>query len=76
MSFLKLSLVLLMFLSLNACTEDPCDCTEDWEESKSYSMDSLVKHNGECYKAISSGRGILPGPWMENKNDIWVLCED
>jgi len=33
-----------------------------------------VSHDGKCWVAVAQGRGIEPGPWMQNGNDIWELC--
>lgn len=58
---------------LYSCNKD-CNCTSSWSSTQTYSKGDLVSWNGTCYKAVAQGRGIEPGPWMQNGNDIWEVC--
>ena len=58
---------------LSSC-QKKCDCTQNWDSSITYVNDDLVSHDGKCWVAVAQGRGIEPGPWMQNGNDIWELC--
>ena len=40
-----------------------------------YEVDSKVWYHDTCWiNPNSTGRGIIPGPWLENSNDIWIMC--
>jgi len=61
--------------SLTSCKND-CNCSENWEASIRYSTGDLVFHNDTCWICRGGGRGIEPGPFLENGNDVWFQCED
>mgnify|MGYP000094000431 FL=1 len=48
---------------------------QDWDPEVTYVRDDLVNYDGKCWKAEAQGRGIIPGPWLENGNDIWKECK-
>lgn len=73
LSNVKLILALGIILLQLSCKSE-CNCTEEWDEDKIYVANDLVNHNGECYEASAQGKGITPGPWQQNGNDIWMLC--
>jgi hypothetical protein len=66
-----LSLVILNFV-LASCTR--CDCKETFDSNKVYQKGDLVIYSGKCWKAVTQGQGIVPGPWQQNGNDIWTEC--
>lgn len=70
---LALSIIISVF---TISCKNECDCTQDWDSSLQYSKSDLVSYDGKCWRAIAGGRGIEPGPWLENGNDIWEVCED
>jgi hypothetical protein len=51
-----------------------CNCSENWDSTTTYVEDDLVLYDGKCWKALAQGRGIVPGPWQQNGNDIWKEC--
>ena len=53
-----------------------CDCSEPWDETVTYVKNESVSHNGQCWEAVAQGRGLEPGPWLQNGNDIWEECDD
>ena len=69
------SLIVLLFINLFSCKKD-CNCTQNWDINITYTKDDLVNYNGKCWVAIAQGKGIEPGPWFENGNDIWEECEE
>lgn len=72
---IKYIIILSITLIFSACGQD-CNCTEDWDENITYVKDDLVNHDGKCWIAVAQGRGIVPGPWLENGNDIWEECDE
>ncbi len=66
-------LVIISFL--HSCNNN-CDCSEEWDSSITYVIDDLVSHNDTCWVSKGRGRGVKPGPWLENGNDIWLVCDD
>ncbi len=69
-----LSLTLLAVQLVSSC-EKNCNCSENYDAAKTYYKGDLVKYDNICWEAEMQGRGIIPGPWMENGNDIWKECE-
>ena len=54
-----------------------CQCTGNvFDPTLSYNQFDVVEHNGSCWEALAQGRGITPGPWLVNGNDIWIICEE
>lgn len=70
----KLLILLLLTVFLIGC-KDKCDCNEGWDNNIQYLIDEKVSHNGKCWIAVLGGRGIEPGPFLENGNDVWIECE-
>jgi hypothetical protein len=70
-----LCLTAVFAITLFACSKK-CNCRDAWDKTFTYGKGSLVTYHDTCWIAKSQGRGIVPGPWLENSNDIWVLCED
>lgn len=68
-----LYVLLIIGLGLTSCNKK-CNCTENWDPNLTYVKRDLVKYDGKCWKAVAQGRGITPGPWLENGNDIWHEC--
>lgn len=70
--------IIALILSLSSCaSNDRCDCTQDdaFDKMELYVSDDIVYYSGDCYIAVEQGKGIVPGPWLENGNDIWKLCQ-
>lgn len=69
------NLIVLIFLSsfIISCGNS-CDCNQNWDSTLIYVQDDIVSYDGKCWIAISQGKGIEPGPWLENGNDIWEEC--
>lgn len=72
---LRVIAIAVVFFILNSC-KDQCEYTEEWDDSTTYVRGESVTYSGECYIAVNQGRGIIPGPWLENGNDIWELCTE
>jgi len=69
--------VLIIVISIfTASCQKKCDCTQSWDSSFTYVKNDLVSYDGTCWKAAAQGRGIEPGPWLQNGNDIWEECQD
>lgn len=69
-------LILIGVISLVIFTScNRCDCNEEYNDQITYKKGNKVLYQGVCYKAIHQGNGIEPGPWLENGNDIWEICE-
>ena len=68
-----LYIVIFASVGLIACTKK-CDCKLNWDPSVTYVKGDLVNYNGKCWEASDQGRGIIPGPWLQNGNDIWQEC--
>lgn len=51
-----------------------CDCSKIWDSSVTYVKNDMVSYDGKCWKAVGQGKGIIPGPWLQNGNDIWEEC--
>lgn len=68
-------LILICYISIIAysCNQN-CECNEEWDSTITYVKDDIVNHDGKCWTAVAQGRGIVPGPWLENGNDIWEEC--
>jgi len=62
-------------LMVSSC-QKKCNCKDDFDASVTYYKKDLVSYEGKCWKATTQGRGIIPGPWMQNGNDIWEECTD
>lgn len=60
---------------LGACRKK-CNCSQIWDADTTYVKKDLVYFEGKCWIAKAQGRGIEPGPWLENGNDIWVICTE
>ncbi len=58
-----------------ASCQKRCSCIMEYDENVTYKKGNSVSHEGKCYKAISQGRGIKPGPYRQNGNDIWKECK-
>lgn len=54
------------------CT-DLCRCPDQWENEITYHAGDIVQYHDTCWTASSQGRGIVPGPWQQNGNDIWLF---
>lgn len=61
---------LAFFLVFSSCSPE-CICTDDFNDAVTYSKGDVVSYAGTCWKADAQGKGIIPGPWLENGNDIW-----
>lgn len=68
-------LILLVFITFLSSCKNDCNCSENWDDSRQYLIDEKVSHNGKCWIAVLGGRGIEPGPFLENGNDVWIECE-
>ena len=68
-------ILILLTFSFISCNKS-CDCKETWDTDITYSKDDLVSYDGQCWVAITQGKGIIPGPWLENGNDIWEECTE
>ena len=71
-----LPLFFMLTLFFLSCKKDTCDCMENWDDSIQYFESDLVWYNDTCWVALHGGRGIIPGPWQQNGNDIWMVCEE
>lgn len=72
---LTTSIITLLFLVLISCNKEPeCNCVNDFDETITYVENDFVFHDGTCWRAEAQGRGIEPGPWLQNGNDIWRAC--
>ncbi len=69
-------LILLSTTLLFTSCKKACNCSETWDNDKTYVKNDLVLHDGTCWKSKAQGKGIEPGPWLENGNDIWKECEN
>lgn len=69
-------LVLLFLISLFYSCSDSCDCNQDWDPDITYVSNDKVAYDGKCWIAVAQGRGITPGPWLQNGNDIWEECTE
>jgi len=69
----NLMILTIAILSLISCGGS-CDCSENWSAEDLYIKDDVVSYEGKCWTAVAQGRGIVPGPWLENGNDIWEEC--
>lgn len=79
MVFLKkatFTTVLSIGLVLISCNKNDCNCTNAWDSNTTYIENDLVSHNQKCWIALAQGKGIEPGPWLQNGNDIWEECND
>ena len=78
LSLMRNTLFLLIILSaiINTSCQKKCDCSENWDSNLTYVKNDLVLYNDKCWEAIGQGRGIEPGPWLENGNDIWEECNE
>ena len=68
-----LTLVINIFI---ASCQKKCDCSQSWDSSLTYVKNDLVSYDGKCWEAVAQGRGIEPGPWLQNGNDIWEECNN
>ena len=68
-------LPLVISIFITSC-QKKCDCSQSWESSLTYVKNDLVSYDGKCWKAVAQGRGIEPGPWLQNGNDIWEECNN
>jgi hypothetical protein len=63
---------------LTQCKRDKdrthCHCTQNYDSTVQYVKNDMVNYNGICWYSVYSGRGIIPGPWQQNGNDIWKEC--
>lgn len=73
---LKYKYLFSITLMFTSCSKSDCNCTNPWDINTTYFEDDLVSHNQKCWIAIAQGKGIEPGPWLYNGNDIWVECID
>lgn len=77
-----ITLILILLLSgvMTQCTKEkdrtPCSCSQNYDSTITYVTNDMVSYNGTCWYAVAQGRGITPGPWMMNGNDIWKECSD
>ena len=69
----KIILLACLIIGFASCNKK-CNCKKDWDSNVTYVKGNLVKYNGKCWEAAAQGRGIVPGPWMQNGNDIWHEC--
>ena len=69
------TLILVICIFIISC-EKKCDCNQSWDSSLTYVKNDLVSYDGKCWKAVAQGRGIEPGPWLQNGNDIWEECNN
>ncbi len=70
---LSCTVIVIGLLHFSACKKH-CRCDLIWDPSVTYVSGNSVSYNNKCYVAIAQGRGIVPGPWMQNGNDIWKEC--
>jgi hypothetical protein len=73
---MKKIVFVFLILILNSCKNNSCNCTEQWDITVSYTEGRIVSYNDTCWIAIHNGKGIIPGPWLENGNDIWQVCDE
>jgi hypothetical protein len=66
------SLVCLMSIQ---CSKK-CNCKHEWDKTITYHKNDKVLYHDTCWISISQGRGIVPGPWLQNSNDIWKPCDN
>ncbi len=66
----------LTFLLITSCQKSKCNSTEEWIPTVTYAVNEIVWYNDTCWVAINQGRGIEPGPWLQNENDVWMPCLD
>ncbi|MCF8239438.1 MAG: hypothetical protein K9I85_14850 [Saprospiraceae bacterium] len=74
---MKIVILFCFFLALGyGCKKDSyCNCKDEWQSAIKYEVDSKVWYHDTCWiNPNTTGRGILPGPWLENGNDIWIMC--
>ncbi len=69
-------IVFSIILIITSCVKKNCNCTVTWDSSITYVKNDLVSYNQKCWIAQGQGKGIEPGPWLQNSNDIWVECSD
>jgi putative component of membrane protein insertase Oxa1/YidC/SpoIIIJ protein YidD len=65
--------IFISITTMNSCKKK-CNCSENYDATRLYDKGDLVIYNGKCWKASSRGRGITPGPWLQDGNDIWKEC--
>ena len=65
--------IFISITAMNSCKKK-CNCSENYDATRLYDKGDLVIYNGKCWKASSKGRGITPGPWLQDGNDIWKEC--
>lgn len=72
------ALLILLSLAMTQCTKEkdrtPCSCTQNYDSTLTYFPNDMVKYSGKCWYSVGQGRGIKPGPWLINGNDIWKEC--
>ena len=73
---MKTLFIALLFVGSVSSCQKKCECTENWDSSTTYIKNDMVSYDGKCWKATAQGRGIVPGPWLQNGNDIWEICND
>ena len=70
----KVIIILLISHFLISCEKKKCKNATEWDSTVTYHKKDVVKYNSKYWKAEEQGRGIVPGPWLENSNDIWKEC--
>ncbi len=68
-------LALVFGIFTTSCNKK-CNCNQSWDSTVTYYKNDLVSYNGQCWIAVAQGKGIEPGPWLQNGNDIWEECTD
>jgi len=51
-----------------------CNCTQAYDANVIYHPTDMVGYDGKCWYAVAQGRGVTPGPWLQNYNDVWKEC--
>ena len=70
---LKFTALLICACSVSSCKKK-CTCSPTWNATTIYVPGNMVSYNGNCYEAVNQGAGEVPGPWMQNQNDVWKEC--
>ena len=65
--------IFISITTMNSCKKK-CNCSQNYDATRLYDKGDLVIYNGKCWKASSRGKGITPGPWLQDGNDIWKEC--
>jgi hypothetical protein len=69
----RVIIFLSCIMAISSCKKK-CTCSATWNSTTVYVPGNTVSYNGNCYEAVNQGSGEVPGPWMQNQNDVWKEC--